>query len=230
MPGPVIKKPGLPNWADPETASVFDPLYETLIKKAVGALGIDDPTTAITSMASPMGLMAAIKKGAAPKLEPFVVEMYKRRLQADPALAYHPGVQQLPEFQEAFKALYPHKKILGPGVEQPVPFSKTMNAYPIPPAVTAEIADPLEAVAGRVAVTPVKQPRTVTIREMRVSKGLPAQGNIGGGKVRPTKYSEKFRRTILAKYDTWTGTKKELAEEFGIPESTLGEILNRSRR
>ena len=45
MPGPIIQKPSLPYWADPQTESVTDPLYQRLIKRAMGISGMDDPNT-----------------------------------------------------------------------------------------------------------------------------------------------------------------------------------------
>ena len=50
-------KATLPEWADPENASVFDPLYKTLIRKAVGLAGLDDPSSilqAATPTVSPL--------------------------------------------------------------------------------------------------------------------------------------------------------------------------------
>lgn len=40
---PTIPTPKLPEWADPSQESVFDPLYETLIKRATSIMGGDDP-------------------------------------------------------------------------------------------------------------------------------------------------------------------------------------------
>lgn len=44
----------LPWWADPANASVTDSLPTTMARKAVGLLGLDDPTTAVNSMINPM--------------------------------------------------------------------------------------------------------------------------------------------------------------------------------
>lgn len=44
----------LPESLDPKQESVFDPLYTTLLRKAVGVLGLDRPETAIESMISPL--------------------------------------------------------------------------------------------------------------------------------------------------------------------------------
>ncbi len=43
MPGPLIAKPQIPAWADPQGASVFDVPGQGLLRKVVGLLGLDDP-------------------------------------------------------------------------------------------------------------------------------------------------------------------------------------------
>ncbi len=43
MPGPLIAKPQIPSWADPQGASVFDVPGQGLLRKVVGLLGLDDP-------------------------------------------------------------------------------------------------------------------------------------------------------------------------------------------
>lgn len=76
-----IPVPALPEWANPEQASVFDPLHETLIKRAVGTLGLEDPNTAIQSLMGPMGvpagLISRVPLNRVPFLNKRVLEMAK---------------------------------------------------------------------------------------------------------------------------------------------------------
>lgn len=66
MPKEALK---LPYWADPDTESVTDPLWQTLVKKAVHLMGYDDPNmNAINSM-MPMATPAVtIYKNAADRI------------------------------------------------------------------------------------------------------------------------------------------------------------------
>jgi hypothetical protein len=50
---PVIKKTELPEWANPQDESVMSPLWKTLVRKAVGVMGIDDPNS-VMGTAAPM--------------------------------------------------------------------------------------------------------------------------------------------------------------------------------
>src|SRR4051812_3494215 len=50
---PVIKKTELPEWANPQDESVMSPLWKTLVRKAVGVMGLDDPNS-IMGTAAPM--------------------------------------------------------------------------------------------------------------------------------------------------------------------------------
>lgn len=54
MPGPIITAKPLPEWADPNKASESDPLYQTLLRKAVGWSGVNDPESAMMGIASPL--------------------------------------------------------------------------------------------------------------------------------------------------------------------------------
>lgn len=49
-----IKKPTLPEWADPAQASVLDPLHIQLARRAAGALGLDDPSAGAMEMVAPL--------------------------------------------------------------------------------------------------------------------------------------------------------------------------------
>ena len=66
MPGPIIQKPQLPSWADPKQANENDPLYQTLLRKAVGVLGLDDPTSSIMGAAT-AGPLGAFGKSPIPQ-------------------------------------------------------------------------------------------------------------------------------------------------------------------
>lgn len=217
MPGPVIKTPQLPGWADPETASVFDPLHETLIKKAVGALGINDPMTALTAPMAPMM--------AAGKLEPFLIQMYKQRLKADPSLAYHTGLHQVPEFQEAFKVLYPNKTFTTKTPTKSL--SKRLQEVPVPPAIkVTEGGDPIEAAMTYTTAVPTpKPPRTMTIKEFRVSKGIPPQGR--PEHPRPSKYSAELRQNIVDRVAAGASAK-DVAVELGMPKQTVHDLLRQA--
>lgn len=60
---PVMRIPPKPDWADPEKASVTDPLWKTLIRKAVSAgqlAGLDDPSQTIYGLSSPMVVAGAV--------------------------------------------------------------------------------------------------------------------------------------------------------------------------
>ena len=66
MPGPAIKLPAVPDWADPNQASVFDMPGQGFLRQAVHLLGLDDPTTQAQMLMNPMevgpvgGAMGAI--------------------------------------------------------------------------------------------------------------------------------------------------------------------------
>lgn len=64
---PVMKMPDMiPDWADPKQASVMDPLYKTLARRAVSTLGLDDPSNMIMQAAAPnvMPLVSIFKDKA----------------------------------------------------------------------------------------------------------------------------------------------------------------------
>jgi len=52
---PLIPNPPFPSWADPNQANSQDPLYQTLLRKAVGVFGLNDPTAAVMGAAAPGG-------------------------------------------------------------------------------------------------------------------------------------------------------------------------------
>ena len=205
--------PKLPAWADPDTQSVTDPLWSTLVKKAMGALGANDPASQAMGVAAPMSIVGS--EGA--KLEPFLVQMYKQRLRMDPSLAYHPGLQQVPEFQAAFSELFPTKKIVGPGQSVSKSTYQVMKETPPPPAVRG--ADELPDVTPTLGK---KTPRTVTIREMRASDGKPANPN--QGRTVNQKYDP---RSVADDFANWKGTQAEYSRAKGINEGTLRDILIR---
>lgn len=210
---PNFMPPKLPAWADPDTQSVTDPLWSILLKKALGALGANDPNQ-IMGVGMPMSIVG---EG---KLEPFIVNMYKQRLRADPSLAYHPGLQQVPEFKAAFSELFPNKRIVGPGQALKPTTSSVLGKMPTPPTATAP-EEVLDAAKG--AVGPVKpNPKQLTFGDLNAVEGRPigSQGNISR-----TKYPNP--REIADGLKGWTGSKKEYAQSLGIPEGTLGDILTR---
>lgn len=49
----------VPDIMDPAQKSVFDPLYVTLMRRATGLLGLDDPNNVVTDQLSPMGVPAS---------------------------------------------------------------------------------------------------------------------------------------------------------------------------
>lgn len=51
----------LPTWADPKQESVFDPLYQTMIKRAVSLSGLDDPQSQVMQAAMPAPLISIYK-------------------------------------------------------------------------------------------------------------------------------------------------------------------------
>lgn len=51
----------LPTWADPKQESVFDPLYQTMIKRAVSLSGLDDPQSQVMQAAMPVPLISIYK-------------------------------------------------------------------------------------------------------------------------------------------------------------------------
>lgn len=51
---PLYPRQPLPDWADPAQASVMDPLYKTLARRATSTLGLDDPSSQIMNAAMPM--------------------------------------------------------------------------------------------------------------------------------------------------------------------------------
>jgi len=67
MPGPIIANP-TPEWMKPENASVFDPMWKRLARKAGHLVGADDPQSQVVAMAAPMevgpsgGLMGLAQK------------------------------------------------------------------------------------------------------------------------------------------------------------------------
>lgn len=69
MPGPLIKSPELPWWADPKGASVMDPLYVTLARKAAGILGADDPNSQVMNIAGGPLATTVESKGLSPLLK-----------------------------------------------------------------------------------------------------------------------------------------------------------------
>lgn len=57
---PVIKVPSLPESVDPAQASVFDPLYKTLMRKATSLAGLDDPQSMVMQSLAPSPLIARV--------------------------------------------------------------------------------------------------------------------------------------------------------------------------
>lgn len=55
---PVYPKQPLPDWADPAQSSVMSPLFKQVARRAVSALGLDDPTSAIMQTAMPSPLVS----------------------------------------------------------------------------------------------------------------------------------------------------------------------------
>ena len=54
MPGPVVRMPALPVWADPKNRSVFDAPGQGLLRTLVGLLGLDDPNQVMAVGGTPM--------------------------------------------------------------------------------------------------------------------------------------------------------------------------------
>ena len=51
---PITTKVGLPTDVDPANASVFDPLWKTVARKAVGLMGWDDPNNQVLGVGNPL--------------------------------------------------------------------------------------------------------------------------------------------------------------------------------
>lgn len=202
----------LPWWADPAKESVTDPLWSTMIKKAVHLTGLDDPNTAVFGMANP--LATVVGNG---KLEPFIVNMYKQRLRSDPSLAYHPGLQQVPEFQAAFRELFPNKEIVAPGQAVKESTYSIMKKTPAPPT-GGTLAEALDAAPSAARQKP---PRKATYADMKAAEGQPA--SFQGNRSR-TKYDAN---QIAKDMEGWSGTPAEYARAKGIPDPTLRDILTR---
>lgn len=150
-----------------------DPLYKVLLKRAAGALGLGDPNNQAMGMMSPLAMAA---KSGGKTLMPLIVNVWKQRLKADPSLAYNPGAHQVPEFQAAFKELFPYKKF----VQSNAPIksvSSTLQAAPPPPSgslLIGGVDDIIEA--AKTAPSAPKPPKTMTWREWRLSQGKTLAG------------------------------------------------------
>lgn len=69
MPGPLLKPQPLPESIDPQNASVFDPLYKTLLRKATSMVGLDDPVNSVMTAASPAVMVAGVSPDKIPYLK-----------------------------------------------------------------------------------------------------------------------------------------------------------------
>jgi hypothetical protein len=143
-------------------------------------------------------------------LEPFMVELYKRRLQAEPWLATHPGLSQVPEFQEAFQQLYPNKKIITAGMEKPST-TKVLNAAPMPPAA----ASPEEAMAVAPLKAGEKPPRTAL-----------SGWKLDTRRMSSATLTEDGVRRIRSMASSGT-SPKDIAKEMGMSQRAIEQLLNR---
>jgi len=99
MPGPIITAKPLPEWADPNKTSESDPLYLTLLRKAVGLSGITDPESAMMGMATPLVSIykdkaarefgGRVYKRLADKFSPTMREAFMQFEQKYPRVAAH---------------------------------------------------------------------------------------------------------------------------------------------
>jgi hypothetical protein len=156
--------------------------------------------------------------------EPFLVQVYKQRLQSNPDLAYHPGLQQVPEFQQAFKELFPNKRMLGPGEHKPnVPFTKRLSKADAPQAGSLdEVKD-----VAKLQAQEKKPVRTVTLGEMRAQEVKPIRSQMSNAK---GIYTEEGFKNVMTEFKNWKGSRAEFAKEKGINYNTLLGMEERARR
>lgn len=194
-----------------------DKLLSTMLSRAQG-IGPDPRPTSLESIREVYGdiSMPMSIVGAGKKLEPLMIELYKQRLKADPSLYAHPGLQQIPEFQEAFKLLNPAKKILGAGQEKLQSWTNALKGVR-----TNVASSPEEALEAARAAAPMTGQRTATYADMRAAKGIPQTRG------RPNRYDESFVKRIQEEAASWPFSQERLARHFGISRSTLQYLLTR---